>query len=210
MKPLYRAASLAVLFLVLTMKYTCAQADPNSDVRDLVVGMPIRAIPNAGYVDLLCADDASRTLSSWSASRECPAGAYGMRAVRFRFDPDTSHDGTSIAGHPVVLTALFDESATLAGLEIDTDPEARLYMRKKAFLLGEQVKSRYGSEGWMCTQRQPEVDEHPIGGVYIRESCRKTLQGRALVVKRELFRRSGAKGGDFVDQTRVSIKRNDR
>jgi hypothetical protein len=209
MKPRYRAANLVVALLVLTMKSACAQADPSSDVRDLLVGMPIRAIPNAGYVDLFCADDASRKLSSWSASRECPLGADGMRAVRFRFDPDTSQDGTSIAGHPVILTALFDHSATLAGLQIDTDPEARLHMRKKAFLLGEQAKSRYGSEGWMCTQRQPEVDEHPIGGVYIRESCRKTLQGRVLVVERDLFRRSDQGRKDFVNRTQVSITRDD-
>jgi hypothetical protein len=200
---------LAVVLLVLVMKSACAQADPNSDVRDLVVGMPIRAIPNAGYVDLFCADDASRKLSSWSASGECPQSTDGRRAVRFRFDPDKSHDGTSIAGHPVILTALFDDSATLAGLEIETDPGAGLYMRKKAFLFGEQVKSRYGSESWMCTQRRPEGDEHPIGGVYIRENCRKTLQGRALIVERDLFRRSGEKGGDFVNQTRVSITRDD-
>jgi hypothetical protein len=209
MKPRYRAANLVVVLLVLTMKSACAQADPNFDVRDLVVGMPIRAIPNGGYVDLFCADDASRKLSSWSASRECPVGANGMRAVRFRFDPDTSQGGTSIAGHPVILTALFD-SATLAGLKIDTDPDASLRMRKKAFLLGDQAKSRYGSEGWMCTQRHPEVDEHPIGGVYIKESCRKPLQGRALVVERDLFRRSDRGSKDFVNRTGVNITRDDR
>jgi hypothetical protein len=199
----------AVALLVVTVQFACAQADPNSDVRDLVVGMPIRDIPNAGYIDLSCADDASRKLRSWSASGECPLGVDGLRAVRFEFDPATSRDGTSIAGHPVILTALVDDSATLAGLKINTDPEAKLYMRKKAFLLGAQVKSRYGSEGWICTRRGQEAGERAVGGIYIRESCRKTLRGRVLVIERDLFRRSDQGRTDFVNRTQVSITRDD-
>src|SRR5258705_9956361 len=114
--------------------------------------MPIRAIPNVGYIDLSCVDDASRKLRSWSESSECPLGKDQLRAVRFEFDPATSRDGTSIAGHPVVLTALVDDSATLAGLKIDNDAEARLYIRGKAFLLGVQGKSTDGFGGWTRMQ----------------------------------------------------------
>ncbi|SIN94226.1 hypothetical protein SAMN05443247_00888 [Bradyrhizobium erythrophlei] len=210
MKLLSRAFMSAVALSVFAVQFACAQTDPNSDVRDLVVGMPIRAIPTAGYIDLSCADDASRKLRSWSESGECPSGVDGLRAVRFEFDSATSRDGTWIAGHPVILTALVDGSATLAGLKIDTDPEAKLYMRKKAFLLGAQVKSRYGSEGWVCARRGQEAGERPVGGIYIRESCRKALRGRVLMVERDLFRRPDQGSKDFVNSTRVSITRDDQ
>ena len=176
MKLLCRAV-MALPLLVFAVQFACAQVDRSSDLGDLFIGMPIRAIPNAGYIDLSCVDDASRKLRSWSESSECPLGMDQLRAVRFEFDPATSRDGTSIAGHPVILTALVDDSETLAGLKINTDPGARPYMRKKAFLLGAQVKSKYGSEGWICMQRGQEAGEGAVGGVYIRESCRKTLQG---------------------------------
>ena len=209
MKQLCRAV-VAVALLVFTGQFACAQVDASSDLGDLFVGMPIRAIPSAGYIDLSCVDDASRKLRSWSESSECPLGMDQLRAVRFEFDPATSPDGTSIAGHPVILTALVDGSATLAGLKIDTDPGARPYMRKKAFLLGAQVKSKYGSEGWICMQRGQEAGEGAVGGIYIRESCRKTLQGRMLVVERDLFRRPDQGRKDFVNRTQVTITRDNQ
>jgi hypothetical protein len=169
--------------------------------------MTVAEIPNAGYVNLTCANDTGRKLQTWSAWRECPSDTDATRAVRFDFDSDTSREGTKVAGHPVVLTALIDDKGTVSGLKIDTDPKAKLYMRKKAFLLGVQVKSRYGSEGWICTQRQPEPNEQPVGGLYISESCSKAVQGRVLVVERDLFRRSDQDSKNFVDQTRVTITR---
>ena len=196
-----------VALFVFTEQLARAQADTNFDVRDLVVGMPVRVIPDAGYIDLSCVDDASRKLRSWSESSECPLGIDKLRAVRFEFDPATSRDGTLIAGHPVVLTALVDSSATLAGLKIDTDPGARLYMRKKAFLLGSQVKSRYGFEGWTCMQRVQDPGESAVGGVYVRESCRKTLPDRVLVVERDLFRRLDQGRNEVVNRTQVTIMR---
>jgi len=207
MKPQCRVSMLAAILLSLPMQSAYGQAEPNFDVRDITVGMPVGKIPNAGYVNLTCADDMSRKPPAWSAWRECPADAEAMRAIRFDFDPETSREGTLVAGHPVILTALIDDLGTVAGLKIDTDPKARLYMRKKAFLLGVQVKSRYGSDGWACTQRQPEVGEQPVGGVYIRENCRKAVRGRVLVVERDLFRRPDQDAKNFVDQTQVKITR---
>jgi hypothetical protein len=52
--------------------------------------------------------------------------------------------------------------------EIEADPKARLYVRKKAFLLGLQAKSRYGSDGWVCTDGQPRAGDRPVGGVYLQ------------------------------------------
>ena len=60
-----------------------------------------------------------------------------------------------VAGHPAILTLLIDDSGDVASLQIETDPKARLYVRKKAFFLGLQARSRYGSDGWACTEGQP-------------------------------------------------------
>jgi hypothetical protein len=201
------AVILAVILLALARQSALAQAEPNYDVRDITVGMPVAEIPDAGYVNLTCADDTARKLAAWSAWRECPSDKDSMHAIRFDFDPETSREGTIIAGHPVILTVLIDEMGIVAGLKIETDPKARLYVRKKAFLLGGQVKSRYGAEGWVCTQRQPEAGEQPVGGIFISESCSKAVRGRTLVVERDLFRRPDQDTKNFVDQTRVKITR---
>jgi hypothetical protein len=67
--------------------------------------------------------------------------------------------------------------------KIDTKTNGPLYLRKKAFLFGVQVKSRCGAEGWTCTEAQPQASEQPVGGVLLRENCSKTRLGRAIVVQ---------------------------
>ncbi|CAL75586.1 hypothetical protein BRADO1709 [Bradyrhizobium sp. ORS 278] len=191
--------------LTAVMPAASAQAVPNYDLRDITVGMPVGDLPNEGYVNLSCVKDPDRKLDAWSGWRDCPADEQGRRAVHFEFDPDTSQDGTKVAGHPVLLTAVIDDKATVFGLNIETDPKARLYIRKKAFLLGNQVKSRYGAEGWDCKEQQPTANEQPVGGVFLREVCKKAVPGRTLTVERELFRRPDQDAKSFVDQTLVRI-----
>ena len=52
-----------------------------------------------------------------------------------------------VAGHPAILTLLIDDSGHVTGLQIETDPKARLYVRKKALPPGLQARSRDGSDG---------------------------------------------------------------
>jgi hypothetical protein len=193
--------------LLAALQQAAAQDALGNDLRDIRIGIAIADLPSAGYVDFSCAIDADRTLWGWSDWRDCPAGADALRALRFGYDPATSRNGTVVAGHPVILTALIDNAGTVAGLKIETDPKARLYLRKKAFLFGPQVKARYGPDGWTCTQAQPQAGEQPVGGVYVKERCAKTIQGRAVVVERNLFRQAGQDEKNFVDETRVTILR---
>lgn len=175
------------------------------DLRDIRVGMAASELAKSDYVDFACAADPKHTLAGLENWHDCPAEASGTRAIRFGFDPTTSRDGTMVAGHPAILTLLIADGGTVAGLQIETDPKARLYLRKKAFLLGIQAKSRYGSDGWQCTEGEAGAGDQPVGGVYLRERCTKTISGRALVVERNLFRRAEQDIKDFVDETRVSI-----
>ena len=205
---------LPAAFLLATLQQAHAQQQyAGDDVRDIKIGGKVADLPAEGYVDFSCPTDANARPSAnnkpadWSAWRDCPAGSDGLHALRFGFDPATSRDGTIVAGHPVVLTALVDKDGIVAGLKIDTDPKTRLYLRKKAFLFGPQVKARYGSDGWACTQADLAAGEESVGGVHVKEKCTKTTQGRALTIERSLFRKAGQDDKNFVDETRVTILR---
>ncbi|WP_334516788.1 hypothetical protein [Bradyrhizobium sp. AZCC 1693] len=178
-----------------------------SDLRDIRLGMAATELAESGYVDFSCAADPKRTLAGWKDWHDCPVEKSGTRAIRFGYDPSTSRDGTMVAGHPAILTLLIDDTGHVAGLQIETDPKARLYIRKKAFLLGIQARSRYGPEGWTCSEGRPEAGDQPVGGVYLKERCTKTVSGRSLIVERNLFRRPGQDIQSFVDETRISILR---
>jgi hypothetical protein len=193
--------------LALASQSTAAPNDPGNDLRDIRIGMPVADLPDAGYIGFACANDTGRKLPGWSGWRDCPPNADGLHSIRFGFDPETSRDGTVVAGHPVTLTMLVDEAGMVAGLKIDTETKGPLFVRKKAFLLGVQVKSRYGAEGWTCTEAQPQAGEQPVGGVFLSEKCSKTVSGRTIVVNRNLFRRANQDEKSFVNETRVSIQR---
>jgi hypothetical protein len=204
------ATSVFILSLLVTAAMTtpaAAQDAGGNDLRDIRLGKPVTDLPGAGYVNLTCANDSLKTLTTWLGWRDCPADASGFYAIKFGYDPVTSRDGTIVAGHPAVLTLLVDNAGTISGLRIETDPKARLYVRKKAFLFGSQVKSRYGLDGWSCTQAQPNAGEQPVGGVYVRERCTKTTHNRSIVVERNLFRKPDQDMKNFVDETRMTILR---
>ncbi len=207
MRPLKPAAMMIGVVLALASQSTAAPNDPGNDLRDIRIGMPVADLPDAGYIGFACANDTGRKLPGWSGWRDCPPNADGLHSIRFGFDPETSRDGTVVAGHPVTLTMLVDEAGMVAGLKIDTETKGPLFVRKKAFLLGVQVKSRYGAEGWTCTEAQPQAGEQPVGGVFLSEKCSKTVSGRTIVVNRNLFRRANQDEKSFVNETRVSIQR---
>ena len=199
--------AMPVAFLLLTALQAPAQEFSGTDLRDIRIGGKVANLPSTGYADFSCAVDASARPAGWSSWRDCPTGPDGLWALHFAYDPATSRDGTVVAGHPAVLTALIDNEGTVAGLKIETDPKTRLYLRKKAFLLGPQVRARYGSDGWTCAQAELAAGEEPVGGVHVKEKCTKTAHGRAFVIERNLFRKAGQDEKSFVDETRVLILR---
>jgi hypothetical protein len=195
--------------LALEATMVAAEEPVGNDLRDIRIGMAVTDLPAAGYANFACTNDQGHAIAAWSDWPTCPADKEGLRAIRFDYDPSISRDGTMVAGHPAILTLLVDDKGIVAGLRIETDPKARLYIQKKAFLLGLQVKSRYGTDGWTCQQRQPESGEQPVGGVFLKESCLKTVQGRSITVERKLFRRPDQDMKTFVDETRILILRSE-
>lgn len=220
MRPILAAALTLAAFAAIPAAAAPAPSDRN-DLREFRLGMSVADLPRSGYVDLTCADmpkDApGRALQNWGDYRKCPAEPSGLRAVGFRYDEsanplskvNSAYEGTRVGGHPVLLTLLIGDGhgdeGQVDGLVIETDPAARLYLRKKAFLFGDQVKARYGDEGWTCTEAKPAGDEEPVGGVFLKEHCEKTTATRHLILDRALYRRAGQNIRDFVSRTRLQI-----
>lgn len=205
--------SIAAALLFALASALPAVADEN-DLREFRVGMGVDQMPRAGYLGLACVGNPERKLENWQDYRQCPAQASGWHAVHFHYDEAANplakinglYEGTKVGGHPVLLTALIGDDGQLKGMVIETDPAARLYLRKKAFLFGEQVKSRFGEAGWTCVSQEPAADQEPVGGLFINEHCEKVTSARRLTLDRSLFRLAGQKLNDFVSRSRLEIR----
>lgn len=199
--------------LLFALAFALPAAAEENDLREFRVGMGVDQMPHAGYLGLACAGNPERKLANWEDYRQCPAQASGFHAVRFQYDEAANplakvnglYEGTKVGGHPVLLTALIGDDGQLKGMVIETDPAARLYLRKKAFLFGEQVKSRFGDAGWNCVSQEPAADQEPVGGLFINEHCEKVTATRQLTLDRALYRRAGQELKDFVSQSKLEI-----
>jgi len=193
-----RALCIAVALL---LPLAGAAAAERSDLRGLSVGTAAAALPRAGFAGFACAAAPQTALAGWQDWATCPADPDGRRAVRFQYD----RGETRVAGHPVLLTALFDPSGRLDTLEIVTNPKVPLFLRKKAFLLGLQARAHFGEDGWTCTNGAPDADAEPVGGVFLRQTCRKHADGRDIVVSRTVLRHPGSDLKTFVNETRITV-----
>ena len=205
---------LALITLLLAAAPLAPSRAADNDLREFRIGMTVSALPQHGYAAFSCPSDPSRRLEGWQAFAQCPAGPDGLHAVRFKYDEAANplskvndlYEGTKVGGHPVLLTLLIGGDSEVHGLIIETDPKARLYLRKKAFLLGAQVKSRYGEAGWTCQSADSANDKEPVGGVFIDEHCEKSTPERRLTLDRALYRRPGDPLKDFISHTRLEIR----
>lgn len=208
-------ASLNLAGALILLCASVVPAQEGGDLRDLRIGMSINVIPADEYTDLSCAGTTDQTLAGWLDFRKCPPDAMGLRSIGFRFNESLNpmaqvndkYQGTRVAGHPVLLTLLIDEGGIVDGLLIDTDPQARLFWRKKAHLLALVVKSRYGEDGWQCHNIEPDAGEAAVGGLFTKNHCEKVVGERKLLLDQRLYRRAGQPLQDFVNETHVEIRR---
>jgi hypothetical protein len=190
-----------------------SRAEEENDLREFRLGMKVADLPGSGYADFTCAAAPQKELAGWEDYAQCPADPPGLHEIRFRYDESANplarvndrFEGTRVGGHPVLISLLIDEQGTVDGLRIVTDPKSRLYLHKKAFLLGLQAKARYGEEGWTCVEGEPTGDEQPVGGVFLKERCEKVTATRRVTVERDLFRHAGQAVKDFVGDTKITI-----
>ena len=188
--------------------------EEGGDIRGLTVGIAAAELPTAGFTGFTCAAT-GEALPGWPAFARCPAATPDrLREVAVRYDETTqpwaavnsTWEGTKLAGHPVLLSVLFDEAGIVQAIRAVTDPEAPPYLRKKAYLLYIRVMGRYGREGWACTDAAPG-DRQPVGGLFIDRRCEKRLPDRTLVLQTDLYRASGQAGRAYTDAARFEIWR---
>jgi hypothetical protein len=209
------AMSLVATVLMLVAGPAGAAEDPlEGDLRDLRVGMSVDELPAEGYVDLACSSDGGApgtALAGWAEFARCPPDAAGLHEVTFAFAESPlaalgdRWEGTKVAGHPVIPSLLIDGRGVVHGIRIVTDPDTRMYLKKKAFLLGIRVMGRYGRDGWTCTEATPGDGRSPVGGLFIDRHCEKTFHDRRLILETELYRTAEQQGQEFTGATRLEI-----
>jgi hypothetical protein len=207
--------SLAALAGALLAAPAGAAEDPlQGDLRDLRVGMTVAELPAEGYVDLACGSDAGApgtALASWAEFERCPQDAGGLHEVTFAYaesplaEVGERWEGTKVAGHPVIPSLLIDDAGVVQGIRVVTDPDARMYLKKKAFLLGIRVMGRYGRDGWTCTEAEPGAGRAPVGGMFIDRHCEKVFHDRRLILETDLYRTAEQGGQEFTGATRLEI-----
>jgi hypothetical protein len=188
------------------------QTDPG-EVHGLRLGLHADAMSTDDWGELACGSNGGpprQTLDTWSEFKKCPPEASGLHEVYARFDDEAEYigkaiddplfageqTGTRVAGHPVILSALFDDAGVLRGIRMVSDPRATPLERRMAHLLKVAVMNHYGPEGWTCVDTPPDPGETPVGGVFIKQRCQKTTPERAMTVEAHFLRKPGQNAVD--------------
>jgi hypothetical protein len=202
------------------------------ELRGLKLGLNAQSMQLDGLGDFACGSNGGaprQRLDDWSDFGKCRPEDNGLHEVYARFDDEREYigraiddpmyargnAGTRLAGHPVIVSALFDRDGVLRGLRFVTDPRAASHERRMAHLLRLSVFNRYDPEGWSCTDLPPVAGESPVGGIFVKLRCEKLAPDRHLMVEARFFRKPGQtdvdpktgdyRAGQFESSTRFEI-----
>jgi hypothetical protein len=208
-----------------------ASAD-RGELRGLKLGLAAQALKLKGFGEIACGSNGGaprQPLDGWTAFGKCRAEDNGLHEVYVHFDDEGEYigravddpayargkGGTRIAGHPVILSVLFDRDGIVRALRFVTDPRAASHERRMAHLLRLAVFNRYDHEGWTCTEFPPAVGETAVGGIFVKQRCDKLIPGRHLFLEARFLRKPGQsdvdprtgdyKAGQFESWTRFEI-----
>jgi hypothetical protein len=206
----------AVVLATLASTPTLAQgrADPG-EIRGLKLGLKAATMNLDGFGDLACGSNGGpprQKIDAWTEFAKCRPEESRLHEVYVRFDDEDDYigraidepryargkTGTRVAGHPVILSALFDPTGVLRGLRFITDPRAAPQERRMAHMLRLAVINRYEPDGWACVDSPPAEGETAVGGVFLKQRCEKVAQGRHLMVEGRFFRKPGQADNDPV------------
>jgi hypothetical protein len=187
--------------------------DPG-EIHGLKLGLKAAEMSTDDFGDLACGSNGGpprQKIDAWTDFRKCRAEANGLYEVYAPFDDQQDYVaraiddpmyaqgrvGTRVAGHPVILSVLFDKDGVLRGIRMISDPRAAPLERRMAHMLRLAIINRYEPDGWNCTDLPPAQGETPVGGgVFIKQQCEKTLPGKNLSVETHFLRKPGQAGVD--------------
>jgi hypothetical protein len=199
--------TLAALFIA-----TTAHAQPRRDpgeIHGLKLGLKAEEMSTDTFGDLACGSNGGpprQAIDDWSEFRKCRPEPSGLYEVNVRFDDQQEYIGraiddplyaqgrlgTRVAGHPVILSVLFDKDGVLRGIRMVSDPRGSIMERRMAHMLRLAIINRYDPDGWACTDLPPAAGETPVGGgVFIKQRCEKHTAERDLFVDARFLRKPG-------------------
>jgi hypothetical protein len=212
-----------------------ANAQPANDlgeIHGLKLGLNAKTMSMDDWGDVACGSNGGpprQMLDSWADFKTCPPDSNGLHEVAGRFDDEDEYvakaigdpsyaaqrTGTRVAGHPVILSALFDDDGVLRGIRFVSDPRGTPMERRMAHVLSAAVINRYGTEGWTCTDLPPAPGETPVGGVFIKQNCAKITPERVMTLETRFLRKPGENAidpetheytqGQFESDTRFEL-----
>jgi hypothetical protein len=189
-----------------------AAAEPRRDpgeIHGMKLGLKASEMSTDTFGDLACGSNGGpprQPLDNWAEFRKCRAEPSGLFEVYARFDDEQEYIGraiddplyaqgrvgTRVAGHPVILSVLFDRDGILRGIRMVSDPRASVTDRRMAHLLRVAVINRYDPDGWHCTDFPLAPGEAPVGGgIFIKQRCEKHTAERDLMVEAHFLRKPG-------------------
>jgi hypothetical protein len=189
----------------------CAHAQGRPDpgeLRGLKLGQNAQSMPTDGFGEFACGSNGGPPrlrLDDWTGFAKCRAEESGLHEVYVRFDDEDEYvgraiddplyaarrTGTRVAGHPVILSVLFDGGGVLRGLRFVSDPRGDPAARRMAHLLRLAIINRYGAAGWTCVDHPREAGETPVGGIFLKQTCEKITPERHLWVSARFLRKPG-------------------
>jgi hypothetical protein len=221
-----------LLALSLALLPARAQAPDPGEIHGLKLGLTASSMTVDGFGELACGSNGGlprQRLDDWKGFATCRAEASGLHEVYARFDDEDefigraiddplyagARTGTRVAGHPVILSVLFDDGGVLRGLRFISDPRASPIERRMAHLLRLAIINHYDPAGWTCTDLAPEPGETPVGGVFLKQHCEKVTPERRMTLDARFLRKPGQSdidpatgdytSGQFESSTRFEL-----
>jgi hypothetical protein len=197
-----------LLALLLASPSARAQAPDLGEIHGLKLGLKAPSMTMEGFGELACGSNGGpprQRLDDWTGFGKCRAEASGLHEVYARFDDEDEfigraiddplfaggRTGTRVAGHPIILSVLFDDAGVLRGLRFISDPRAAPVERRMAHLLRLAIINHYDPADWTCTDLPAEPGETPVGGIFIKQHCEKVTPERAMTLETRFLRKPG-------------------
>lgn len=142
----------------------------------------------------------------------CSPEPSGLREVEFNYDDEQDYiaralemeykflqSGTSVFGHPVIVSLLVDPAGIVQGRRIVTDNRVSDSERRTAFTMIRNFKPRYGKWSLNCANVPMKEGQEPVGDQFVHERCTgKSPDGTSLIAFESSYLRK--KGQRAVNQ----------
>ena len=202
-----RRAGIALALVLASLSAQAQRRNDPGEIRGLRLGLDARTMSADGFGEFACGSNGGpprQRILDWSEFGKCRAEESGLHEVYARFDDENEYvgraiddpitlgrTGTRVAGHPIILSVLFDQGGVLRGIRFVSDPRGDPAARRMAHLLRLAIINRYDPAGWTCTDLPAAPGETPVGGVFLKQRCEKLTAERHLTVEARFLRKRG-------------------